>query len=196
MVLTDRSCSSHIVKSRCQPLEHLHISLSQYFPPDRCLMSQNLGWVKGSFEMWTSACIPKKLFKFSSLFQIPVSKVDFLHVLPLKDIITTDWIQRQIGESSQTLERFAKLKEHHSCHKSLLLRTERGLPRWRWWLQPIHLPTQEIWDMSLIPRSGRSPGGGRDNPQQYSCLEKPMDRGAWWAIVHKGLMESDTTEVT
>ena len=35
------------------------------------------------------------------------------------------------------------------------------------------------------PRSAISPGEGNDNPLQYSCLENPMDRGAWWAIVHK-----------
>ena len=38
-------------------------------------------------------------------------------------------------------------------------------------------------DMDSIPGSGRSPGGGNDNPLQYSCLENPMGRGAWWAIV-------------
>ena len=36
-----------------------------------------------------------------------------------------------------------------------------------------------------IPESGRSPGGGNGNPLQYSCLENPMDRGAWWAKVHR-----------
>ena len=41
------------------------------------------------------------------------------------------------------------------------------------------------------PRSGRSPGGGHGNPLQYSCLENPMDRGAWWATVH-GDVESQT----
>ena len=39
-------------------------------------------------------------------------------------------------------------------------------------------------DKGLIPGSGRSPGEGNGNPLQYSCLEKPMDRGAWWATVH------------
>ena len=39
-------------------------------------------------------------------------------------------------------------------------------------------------DAGSVPGSGRSPGGGRDNPLQYSCLENPMDRGAWWATVH------------
>ena len=38
--------------------------------------------------------------------------------------------------------------------------------------------------MGLIPGSGRSPGEGNGNPLQYSCLENPMDRGAWWATVH------------
>ena len=39
-------------------------------------------------------------------------------------------------------------------------------------------------DTGLIPRSGRSPGGGYGNPLQYPCLENPMDRGAWQATVH------------
>jgi len=40
-------------------------------------------------------------------------------------------------------------------------------------------------NVGLIPGSGRSPGGGNDNPLQYSCLGNPMDRGAWWATVHR-----------
>ena len=42
----------------------------------------------------------------------------------------------------------------------------------------------DIRDMGSIPGSGRSPGEGHGNPLQYSCLENPMDRGAWWATVH------------
>ena len=50
-------------------------------------------------------------------------------------------------------------------------------------------------DTGLIPGSGRSPGGGNSNPFQYSCLENPMGRGAWWVTVH-GVAESDMTERT
>ena len=39
-------------------------------------------------------------------------------------------------------------------------------------------------ESGLIPVSGRSPGGGQGNSLQYSCLENPMDRGAWQAAVH------------
>ena len=50
-------------------------------------------------------------------------------------------------------------------------------------------------DLALIPGLGRSPGGGHGNPLQYSCLENPMDRGAWQAMYspwdHK---QSNTTE--
>ena len=46
-------------------------------------------------------------------------------------------------------------------------------------------------DMGFIPGSGRSPGGGNSNPLQYSCLDNPMDRGAWWATVH-GVTKSQT----
>ena len=38
-------------------------------------------------------------------------------------------------------------------------------------------------DVGSIPGVGRSPGGGHGSPLQYSCLENPMDRGAWWATV-------------
>ena len=42
----------------------------------------------------------------------------------------------------------------------------------------------DIRDVGLIPGSGRSPGGGHGNALQYSCLENPMDKGAWLALVH------------
>ena len=43
----------------------------------------------------------------------------------------------------------------------------------------------DIRGVGSIPGSGRSPGGGHDNQLQYSCLENPMDRGAWKVTVQK-----------
>ena len=61
--------------------------------------------------------------------------------------------------------------------------TSVGLPQW--------LSSKESTfnagvkeDLVLIPGSGTFPGGGHDNPAQYSCLENSMDRGAWWPTVH------------
>ena len=48
-------------------------------------------------------------------------------------------------------------------------------------------------DVGSIFRSGRYPGAGNDNPLQYFCLGKPMDKGAWWTAVHGIAKESDMT---
>ena len=53
----------------------------------------------------------------------------------------------------------------------------------------------DVRDMGSIPGFGRSPGEGNGNPLQYSCLENPMDRGPWWATVHR-VAESDITKAT
>ena len=80
--------------------------------------------------------------------------------------------------------------------------SNQGLLHCRWILyklsyegSPIHIKGLPKWysgkesafkagDLSSIPRSGRSPGKGNDNLFQYSCLENPMDRRAWKAIVY------------
>ena len=49
-------------------------------------------------------------------------------------------------------------------------------------------------DAGSMLESGRSPGRGNGNPLQYSCLENPVDRGAWWAVVHGGHKELGMTE--
>ena len=51
----------------------------------------------------------------------------------------------------------------------------------------LNLPAKagDTRDMDSTPGPGRSPGGGHDDPLQYFCLENPLDRGAWWATVHR-----------
>ena len=59
-----------------------------------------------------------------------------------------------------------------------------GLLRWLMVKNPP-ASAEDAEDTGSIPGSGRFPGGGNGNPVlQYSCLESPMDRGAWWATVH------------
>ena len=53
----------------------------------------------------------------------------------------------------------------------------------------------KVRDTGLIPGLGGSPGEGHGNPLQYSCLENPMDKGAWQATV-QGPTELDTTKAT
>ena len=62
--------------------------------------------------------------------------------------------------------------------------TEDWAPRW--WQQVKNPPTSagDTRHKVSIPGLGRSPGGGQGNPLQYSCLENPMDRGAWQAAAH------------
>ena len=65
------------------------------------------------------------------------------------------------------------------------------IPRYFFWacqmaLMVKNLPANagDVRDMGLNPGSGRSPGGGHGNPLEYSCLENPLDRGVWQAIVY------------
>ena len=70
--------------------------------------------------------------------------------------------------------------------RPISLRRQSYLPTWpsQVALEVKNLPASagDIRDTDLIPGSGRSPGGGHGNTLQYSCLENPIDRGAWWAI--------------
>jgi len=60
--------------------------------------------------------------------------------------------------------------------------------------QTVKNTPADAGDAGLIPGSGRCSGGENGKPLQYSCLENPMDRGAWWAAVHGACKESDMTE--
>ena len=67
------------------------------------------------------------------------------------------------------------------------LANESNPRRELWGLQTSQVSLREMLKShGSVPGSGseRSPGGGHGNPLQYSCLENPMDRGAWWAMVH------------
>ena len=68
-----------------------------------------------------------------------------------------------------------------------ILQVDEGFP---WWLSSKEIACN-IGDARSLPGLGRCPGGGHGHPLQYSCLENPMDRGAWWAAV-RGVAKSKT----
>ena len=74
--------------------------------------------------------------------------------------------------------------------KYLLTTHYGGLPQWLSGKESA-CNAGAAGDTGSIPEQGRSPGGGHGNPLQYSCLENPMDRGAWRATVH-GVAQSQT----
>ena len=78
-----------------------------------------------------------------------------------------------------------------SLSLSLLnIKEDLGLPLWLSGKEPAR-KAGATGDMGSIPGPGRSPEGEHGNPLQYSCLENPMDRGAWWATAH-GVAQSQS----
>ena len=84
-----------------------------------------------------------------------------------------------------------RAKEEHD-HISVLfvrfLRSAFGFPGG----SVVENPSANAGDIGSIPGSGRSPGEGNGNPLWYYCLGNPMNRGAWWSMVHgvsKNLMK-------
>ena len=87
--------------------------------------------------------------------------------------------------------------EHLLCTRNRILSNIRAYPGLASQVVLVvkNLPANagDIRDTGSIPRSGRSSGGGHGNPLQYSCLENPMERGVWQAMVC-GIAELHTTE--
>ena len=142
------------------------------WPPDPLGRSHLLD----SWELWSHLQTPWLVVHPSKLCQVAVSPQGWSSPVPrLWTAASTVEAVLVISESPSGLF-FPFLFSKHSPHSSFpggtggkeLVRQCRRHKRCR-----------------FDPWSGRSPGGGHDNPLQYSCLENPMDRGAWRAVVHK-----------
>ena len=113
------------------------------------------------FPNFYSSLIPQSIYSFLSLYYIACESIQ-VHVQPQPyfpvNPVIPNW-QNHIMQPGASLVALAVKK------------------------QPAN--AGDMWHVGLIPGSGRSPGGGHDNPLPYSCLENPMDRGAWQATVHR-----------
>ena len=96
----------------------------------------------------------------------------------------------QLHHSKDLHERIPCWSSHEDSELSLpraqvqSLVKELRIPRWLSGKESV-CNVRDAGDSGLIPGLGRSPGGEHGNPLQYSCLENPMDRGAWWATAHR-----------
>ena len=114
---------------------------------------------------------------------------------------TKSWFFEKISKIDKPLARLIKKKrEKNQINK---IRKSRGYNRqcrntkdykrllWTTGGSEVKASACYVGDLGSIPGSGRSPGERNGNPLQYSCLENPMDGGAWWATVH-GVAKSRT----
>ena len=97
-----------------------------------------------------------------------------------KHTIHVKFVSGEVGERQNSQPQNAQviLAGH------LLLEASQGHPWLPWWLSSKE-PACNARDLRSVPGSGRSPRGGNGNPLQCSCLENPLNRGAWWATVHE-----------
>ena len=97
------------------------------------------------------------------------------------------WLERawHSQETSSTDDKVILMSGHQIPSESLIFFSKKihlFLYRASW---EVKASACNVGDLGSIPGSGRSPGEGNGNPLQYSCLENHMDRGTWWATVHR-----------
>ena len=131
----------------------------------------------GSLNHWTAGKFPKYIFLISCW-------IGMSYKVSLREETQFRWRRRRKsikGETKHTCE-FPYTSEDIRVHAFLYCTCPppmQGLPGG----SDVKESTCNVGDPGSIPGSERSPGEGTGNPLQYSCLENPMDRGAWWAKV-------------
>ena len=125
--------------------------------------------------LYWGSCVP--------IIRILIMQLVFILIFELFDVLTSDTLMRRSKSVSAFLEKaiFSFIK---GFHKGFIKGFHKGLPQWLS-RKKFAYSAEDASDSSLIPGLGRSHGGGYGNPLQYSCLEKPMDKGAWRASVHR-----------
>ena len=93
-----------------------------------------------------------------------------------------------VSPSSPALQASSLLLSHQKGPEKSLNSTKIGIFKYYfglpWWLR-VKASACNVGDLGSIPGLGRYPGERNGNPLQYSCLENPMDGGAWWTTVHE-----------
>ena len=138
----------------------------------------------GVLDIWT--CVPRKMW-IPRMF--PESQSDYYSLPPICQLFPSHSSPK--SKECKYIKNRGRYSDEAEDPASICpLVFSLGLPRW-----PSDKETAysagDVGKTGLIPGSGRSTGEGNGNPFQYSCLENPMDRGAWQATVH-GVAKSQT----
>ena len=96
------------------------------------------------------------------------------------------------GSFAPVIFKFKYVHTHTHTHTHTDKHTQTHIHGLLWWLRNDKESTCNVGDPGSIAGLGRSPGEGNDNPLQYSCLEKPRDRGTWQAATDHGAAKSRT----
>ena len=150
---------------------------------------------EGPEKDWEEQCRP--LFPWPGLTPLSLLREDTGPIDWAVDIFS-GWAKSPRDKGTAGAGEYIHCTHFESCHSKI---SNSHTVRWlhdvyvnMYWsslrmdLKPgseVKESARNVGDMGLIPGLGRSPGEENGNPLQYSCLENPMDRGAWWATVHR-----------
>ena len=140
------------------------------------LTSAHAYWKNHSFDSWTLVSkVVSLLFNTLSRFVIAF--------LPRSKLLLISWLQSPSAVILQTKK--IKFISAPTFSPSVCCEVVgSGASQVALVVKNLPASAEDLRDMGSIPGLGKSPGGGHSNPLQYSCLENPMHRGAWWATVH------------
>ena len=144
------------------------------------------GWGGGDTKIHGVSCCPLPAHAVTHLFHTAVPSLHFIEeeagvqrsevTCPKSYPVVIGKAEIQVQLSTCKLSRTGYA---NSSYNNNYINSNKWLPRW------LSGKPGNGGDMGLISGSGRSPGERNGNPPQYSCLGNSMDRGAWWATVHR-----------
>ena len=173
--------SNHLIL--CRPF----LLLPSIFPSIRVFSNESsLHIMQPKYQSFSFSLSPSN--EYSGLIYFSIDWLDLLAVLGTLNSLLQHRSSKSSNFSSQlslwsnsSLAVQTFLKTYINLLKKWVLKFCNTLLRLCWWLssKDSAFNTGDTGYAGLVPRSGRSPGGGYDHPLQHSCLENHMDRGAW-----------------
>ena len=140
--------------------------------------------VQSNFSLWNQNSWTHQLFSSTCFQHKNINSLNYFCIIFFKKIYYVIWfyLDKNIIQKMHTYTHLPILYKRGICHKIIPGGSDGKESAYN------------MGDPGSTPGSGRYPGEGNGNPLQYSCLENPMDGGAWWAAVC-GVAELNVTEL-